>query len=615
MATVIVKGLDEDTTYDSLRRVLADVGPVRRTDVIRGRGFGFVKFVDPSDAKRAISLSRRDGFQVDGKRVIVEPAREKSDNTRVRVWGNPDLGELKVLSVERKGDDAVVATFETPREALRAARKLPKARLETLVRPCRLIVRNLKFSTTDHALRAAFEAYGPLSEARVVRNGDESRGFGFVEFCCKRDAEAALKEKSHFIDSREVAVDRALGKHEFQNQPRKRANRDDDDDDDEADEEEADEDDDDEADKDEDDVEDDKDDEDFQDDEEADKDEDDVEDDEDDQEDDAEADEDDDDRDDDDQDDGEDKDDGKKKNCRGDAALGRTLFVRNVAFDSSVGAMRAFFSKLAAVESVHLVRDPETSLPRGTAFVKLKEDAKRLVGTHIMKGRELRVDVALPEAPASTPSREREDKRHLGLADEGLVSRGDPAAREVPEAELVKRERTRRQNKSKLANPLFFVNPKRLSVRNLGRVTDKMLKKITGAEKAKMLDGFGFAEFATHEAALAALRRLNNNPKYAKFARPATDGIPRLIVEFSVENKLKAEERAANVEKARAAAAAAQRLSSKPKRKQVKDKGKGKDEDEDEPPPRKKVKFAAETSAADDVKAALRKSGAKLLRL
>jgi len=73
--------------------------------------------------------------------------------------------------------------------------------------------------------------------------------------------------------------------------------------------------------------------------------------------------------------------------------------------------------------------------------------------------------------------------------------------------------------------------------------------------------GYGFVEFSEHVHALAALRVLNNNPKFTSYAagRVSTSGAPdssksRLIVEFALENhgKLKLrEKRAADAAKKR----------------------------------------------------------------
>jgi RNA recognition motif-containing protein len=58
----------------------------------------------------------------------------------------------------------------------------------------RLFVGNLSRDVTDAELRAAFEPFGTLTSAEVVKDkfGGGSKGFAFVEFADKAQAEAAI---------------------------------------------------------------------------------------------------------------------------------------------------------------------------------------------------------------------------------------------------------------------------------------------------------------------------------------------------------------------------------------------------------------------------------------
>ena len=57
-----------------------------------------------------------------------------------------------------------------------------------------LYVGNLSFNTGNDELRAAFEAYGTVSDARVVndRETGRARGFGFVEMSNDAEGRAAI---------------------------------------------------------------------------------------------------------------------------------------------------------------------------------------------------------------------------------------------------------------------------------------------------------------------------------------------------------------------------------------------------------------------------------------
>jgi RNA recognition motif-containing protein len=58
-----------------------------------------------------------------------------------------------------------------------------------------IYVGNLSFEATDDDLRQAFEAYGKVESAQVIRDkvSGRSRGFGFVEMPEKAEALAAIE--------------------------------------------------------------------------------------------------------------------------------------------------------------------------------------------------------------------------------------------------------------------------------------------------------------------------------------------------------------------------------------------------------------------------------------
>ncbi len=67
----------------------------------------------------------------------------------------------------------------------------------------------LSWGTTDEGLRAAFERFGEVSEARVIleRDTGRSRGFGFVSFSDDSVADAAVNEMNGAsLDGRTIRV-------------------------------------------------------------------------------------------------------------------------------------------------------------------------------------------------------------------------------------------------------------------------------------------------------------------------------------------------------------------------------------------------------------------------
>jgi RNA recognition motif-containing protein len=57
-----------------------------------------------------------------------------------------------------------------------------------------IYVGNLSYDVADSDLKQAFEAYGPVTSASVIKDRftGESRGFGFVEMADKAQAQAAI---------------------------------------------------------------------------------------------------------------------------------------------------------------------------------------------------------------------------------------------------------------------------------------------------------------------------------------------------------------------------------------------------------------------------------------
>jgi RNA recognition motif-containing protein len=74
----------------------------------------------------------------------------------------------------------------------------------------KLFVGSLSWNTTDDGLRAAFERFGEISEAKVImdRETGRSRGFGFVTFTEGSSAETAAAEMNGAaLDGRTIRVD------------------------------------------------------------------------------------------------------------------------------------------------------------------------------------------------------------------------------------------------------------------------------------------------------------------------------------------------------------------------------------------------------------------------
>ncbi|MBI5528551.1 MAG: RNA-binding protein [Deltaproteobacteria bacterium] len=74
----------------------------------------------------------------------------------------------------------------------------------------KLFVGSLAWATNDEGLRAAFEKFGQITEAKVItdRQTGRSRGFGFVTFADDAAADKAKTEMDgKMLDGRAIKVD------------------------------------------------------------------------------------------------------------------------------------------------------------------------------------------------------------------------------------------------------------------------------------------------------------------------------------------------------------------------------------------------------------------------
>jgi len=75
-----------------------------------------------------------------------------------------------------------------------------------------IYVGNLSSTTTEDELRSAFEAFGQVTSATIIKDkfSGESRGFGFVEMPSKDEAQEALnKMNGQDLNGRSVRVSEA----------------------------------------------------------------------------------------------------------------------------------------------------------------------------------------------------------------------------------------------------------------------------------------------------------------------------------------------------------------------------------------------------------------------
>ncbi|XP_053114072.1 RNA-binding protein 28 [Hemicordylus capensis] len=571
--TVLVQGLPPSARAPDLEREFSRVGPVRRAVAVTEpghetcRGFGFVTFSLSEDAQRAI----QEITTFENRKLNVTLANPKPRNKG-----------------KKKGDAS---------KAPQGTQKPPKTKGAS--KKARLIIRNLSFKCTEDDLKAAFAPFGTVLEATLPRKPDgKLRGFAFVQFKNVLEAAKALKGMNmKEIKERPVAVDWAVARDKYQAmqaaaalpgvQKQQLSQAQEDGEDQEAavalaepsrqgryfecqnpavEEEEEEEE--------EEEVEesgqtgscdqakDSSEEEDPEPSQAGSSDEDAEESEE--EEGEGEA--------------GDPSRQKKKTKKKKDAKLpsdvteGRTLFIRNLSFDTEEEELEQLLEQFGDLRYVRIVLYPSTEHSKGCAFAQFltQEAAQKCLqvaqddseaGGLQLEGRRLRVDLAVSREEAQQLRSKKVEKptgtRNLYLAREGLIRAGTKAAEGLSAADLAKRARFEELKHQKLKDQNIFVSRTRLCVHNLPKSVDDsrlrklMLRAVASMPRVRIKEcrvmrdlkapagkgrgqslGYAFVEFPEHEQALAALRHVNNNPQlFGDQKRP--------IVEFSLEDRRK----------------------------------------------------------------------------
>ncbi|XP_039989749.1 RNA-binding protein 28 isoform X2 [Xiphias gladius] len=580
--TIFVRSLPDSASNQRLEEIFSEIGPIKQCFVVREkgtekcRGFGYVTYSMEEDAQRALKEVK----EYDGKRLSLSVAKKKIKDKR-----------------KTAPEDPAAAAKENEQKSKGFRRKQQKARL---------IIRNLSFKCSEDDLKEVFAKFGTVLEAKIPLKPDgKMRGFAFVMFKNVSQAGSALNNMNlKEIKGRQVAVDWAVPKEKFlatqqssiaenKNTEEATGKQSDSESDTEDDDEEkkqaapvkqkpfhrvsskpaVQQEDESQSDDEDDSMEQDsEEDEDVSQEGETDDDERSL----DSNEDQGESqDEDEDEEDEEDEDDEEGETAQKKipkKLLPSDVKEGRTVFIRNLSFDTEEEGLEEVLLRYGQLNYIKIVLHPDTEHSKGCAFAqfKTKEAADKCIaaaqdeaesGGIRVDGRRLLVVAAVSREDAAKMKVDKvkveTGTRNLYLAREGLIRAGTKAAEGVPEADLIKRTRFEEIKRAKLRDINVFVSKTRLCVHNLPKSVDNRklralcLQAIKGGkgvpitecrvmydkkpEKGQVMGqslGYGFVQFRDHEHALRTLRYLNNNPDiFGSHKRP--------IVEFSLEDSRK----------------------------------------------------------------------------
>ncbi|XP_071332649.1 polyadenylate-binding protein 1-like isoform X2 [Trachinotus anak] len=160
---VYIKNFGEDYSDEKLKEVFSAFGRTLSVRVMKderghSRGFGFVNYANHEDAQKAVD--EMNGKEINGKIIYVGRAQKRLERQ----------GELK-----RKFD------------------QIKQDRIQRY-QGVNLYVKNLDDSIDDERLRKEFAPYGTITSAKVMTDGSQSKGFGFVCFSSPEEATKAVTE-------------------------------------------------------------------------------------------------------------------------------------------------------------------------------------------------------------------------------------------------------------------------------------------------------------------------------------------------------------------------------------------------------------------------------------
>jgi nucleolar protein 4 len=526
-----------------LEDLFSQIGPIKKSSVIVPKAdkketaisssYGFIKYISAEDAQKAAEKLNRATLRIS--------AAEKIE---LRVERASDVAHGKKASDKKAHDEKKNDQAAAPNNSSKSSSSSsPKSPPEEASAPdaishkktSRLIVRNLSFYAKESHIRKALESFGPIEDIHLPTVSDKSdnkkgqktfhRGFGFVTFVNVKDAQKCLEAKEVEIYKRKVQIAKALHKAGYdkraelergeQKKDSKGADnkpavpkedewhtksiendsaKDADSEEEEAgqnsgsDESSSEDDDDDQSASDEDPEDEDS----------------------------IEA-------------------DGKAKTretaTKDESAVAekRSLFLRNLPFDVTRHDVFEAFRRFGRINGIYIVKDKQSGLPRGTAFLsyetqvgalralsaagtdsfKSQREASEVThadaahdtapksetavaeeGGISLRGRRLLVNIAVERDTASTLTMDKKadqgkivgkDRRNLYLKVEGRVDNDGENALwdQLPEQDKLKRQKAWSDKNTKLRSPLFFISATRLSLRNLAKDVDEGgLKKL-----------------------------------------------------------------------------------------------------------------------------------------
>jgi len=201
-----IRNLNFSTTVETLTAAFQVFGPVREIVVLRrgdgtSKGYGFVLFENLDGAETAVS-SCKPHITIDGRQVNVylnnDQQQSKPNHQQQQPQYQQQFGGFR-QPYQQQQQQQQQYTMRSPMANPQFQRNAPQ------IDQRRLFVRGLAWSVDDQKLRAAFQCFGPIEDASVIRQPDgKSKGFGFVVFHRADHAQVAGTHAPPAIDGRPI---------------------------------------------------------------------------------------------------------------------------------------------------------------------------------------------------------------------------------------------------------------------------------------------------------------------------------------------------------------------------------------------------------------------------
>lgn len=195
MTKLFVGGINDSFNEEEIKGYFGKFGEVKDLVLVKdrvsgnARGFGFVEFVDPNSAKKALD---EPVHKIGERNVDVKIARPKGEN-----GANYQSPQHQYVN-NRPNYNNVSSFFYT----------------ENPTKSKKIFVGGLSSSITEDEFKSYFEGFGKTTDVVIMYDNTthRPRGFGFITFDSSDAVDSVLRKKYHELNSKAVEVKVAVPK-------------------------------------------------------------------------------------------------------------------------------------------------------------------------------------------------------------------------------------------------------------------------------------------------------------------------------------------------------------------------------------------------------------------